>query len=262
VGGGSGGPVEPREECRDVTAGLNNVVEIFNSKLTSRKEFRNHIDTDLRQICGSPEPGIMECNFDWSEFPNGLQGECDTIGGQYLESSFVTECNKEGEELFMINNNVPGCVGIPCSPGESQFVLKEDHEWLADQYTEDGWMCTTAVLSVYAPNYDPAGGSSNAGTNQESVVDVDVDVESGHNEDDAGDFDDAGSGGTDTETDPINPDEGTPYVPVTASPSAVPIEGESSGPIRSAFAPLGGLRDGNILPGVLMVCSLIACWWS
>lgn len=239
VGGGGGGPVEPSQACEDGTASLGNIVGLFNSKITSQNQFLDYIDTDLRQICASLSTGVMECNFDWSEFLSGLQAECGTSMGQYVESSFVTECNKDGEGLLMTNTNVPGCVGLPCSPGESQYVLKADHGWLADKYIEDGWICDTEVLAVYAPNYDPEGSS------QQEII---VDTEPG---DDAGVADEF-------VPDPITADDSEPFVETTASPTSVPIvidsdEEESSAAVNSLVALSVALNIGNIFVWTLLL---------
>eukprot|EP00536_Pseudo-nitzschia_multiseries_P005729 jgi/Psemu1/303575/fgenesh1_kg.112_\ len=60
----------------------------------------------------------------------------------------------------MTSRNVPDCMGKPCSPGQTQYLLGERYSFLSDTFLKTfkrfGWTsCTNEVLSVHASHYDP-----------------------------------------------------------------------------------------------------------
>ena len=182
-----GDSIQPTDECIVFTEAVDGNINVYNEKAIFQKSIISHINNDLREICGSPESGVLDCNFDWSELfepeessedfsetktrpadAAAFKDKCmpDGIGnsgaGQYVESSFQVTCsNMDGNQLTVTNTNVPGCVGRPCSPGQAEFLFDDDYTYMADHFIKKGWDCTTKVLSVYAPHYNPFFGTYN-----------------------------------------------------------------------------------------------------
>jgi len=183
-----GDPIQPTNECRVFTNNVDGNINIYNEKAIFQRDILDYVNTDLRQICGSPIPGQMECNFDWSEIlalessedvsedtsdaetrkadAAAFKDYCmpDGIGnsgaGQYIESTFQITCsNLLDNTITVTNTNVPGCVGRPCTPGQAEFLLANEYDYLADKFIKNGWDCSTEILSVYAPNYNPFFGA-------------------------------------------------------------------------------------------------------
>jgi len=184
VGGSSlsnvgGEPIQPTDECQAFTDAVYGNLNIYNEKIVLQREILNYVDTDMREICGSTEQNTLACHFDWSEVAvssplasetdaDALKSVCmpdgsgDSGAGQYVESSFKVSCvGAEGKKLTMTNTNVPGCVGRPCTPGQSQYLFEDDYTFLADKFIEEGWSCSTEILSVYEPHYDAFFGTYN-----------------------------------------------------------------------------------------------------
>jgi hypothetical protein len=217
VGGSSisnngGEPIPPTDECQAFTDAVDGNIEVYNQKALFQREFIDYVTTDMREICGSPDPNVLECNFDWSEVfaeeaasdetpdakaaadVDALKSVCMPDGsgssgaGQYVESTFKVACsNTEGKQLTMTNTNVPGCVGRPCTPGQAEYLFDEDYTFLADHFILEGWDCTTEVLSVFAPHYDPFFGTysmADIGSNPQfdAIVPKDEDVVVGDEE--------------------------------------------------------------------------------
>lgn len=176
VGGSSlanigGVPIPPTDQCRMFTENVNGNLEIYNQKAMFQREILDYVDVDMRQICGSTRPGRLECDFDWTEVlvssessanTDTLKSVCmpdgtgSTGAGQYVESVFEVTCvDPQGDRLIMNNRNVPGCIGRPCTPGQSEYLLVDDYNFLADKFIAEGWTCTTEVISVFAPHYNP-----------------------------------------------------------------------------------------------------------
>lgn len=176
TGGSTDGSIEPSEECVAASDGISGIIDVYNERILIQRTFAEYIDTDLRQVCGSPKPNVLECNFDWNElFPasgSTMKSTCmpdkyspiitatgrsgGSSRGQYVEATVRISCTNEQGELTMTNTNVPGCVGIPCPPGQSQSILGDNYGFLTQKLVEkEGYSCTTQVLSVYAANYDP-----------------------------------------------------------------------------------------------------------
>jgi len=185
---GEGDPVEPTEDCSSFTGAVNGNIQLYNQKTVAHREFADYVDTDLRQLCFSPKQNELECDFDWVEVLSASVNDGDdspgtsavfksscmpsTYGklnpgasgsydaGQYVESTFLTSCVKDEEKkLTMTNRNVPGCVGTPCTPGQAQYILNEDSDFISQPFIDDGWSCSTDTLSVYAAHYDPFVGT-------------------------------------------------------------------------------------------------------
>jgi len=181
-----GEPIKPTDECKAYTDLVDGNIEVYNQKAVFQRAILDYVDTDLRQICGSPEPDVLECNWDWSEIfepsdeesadeavaekrnadGEALKAACMPDGsgssgaGQYVESTFQTYCeNNEGKSLTMTSTNVPACVGRPCTPGQAEYIFDDDYTFLADYFFKEGWSCSTEVLSVFAPHYDPYFGT-------------------------------------------------------------------------------------------------------
>merc|ERR1712025_708831 len=57
------------------------------------------------------------------------------------------------------NTNVPACVGRPCTPGQAQYLFEGDYDYVAEHMATEGYECTTEILSVYTPHYDPFYGT-------------------------------------------------------------------------------------------------------
>jgi hypothetical protein len=147
-------PVDLTEECVEESNVLGTIISVANQKQINRNDFKKYITVDLRSICSSTVPEIQRCNIDWEPFTNNIEGTCASNGGQYVESSYTMECkSQEGTELFMTSENVPSCIGTSCSPGQAELYLPEEHGWLADEYSSEGWECQTVMQDVYAPNY-------------------------------------------------------------------------------------------------------------
>lgn len=177
----NGDPIQPTDECQVFTNAVDGDINMYNEKAVFQKDILQYINTDLRQICGSPKPGELECNFDWSEIfepdsedSSEIQkadaaafkdlcmpdGTGNSGAGQYVESTFRVICSNIEEDLLTVTNtNVPGCVGRPCTPGQAEFLFDDDYTYMADQFIKKGWDCTTEVLSVYAPHYNPFFGT-------------------------------------------------------------------------------------------------------
>ena len=177
-----GDPILPTDECQVFTNAVDGNINIYNEKALFQKEILAYVSADLRQICASPTPGEMDCNFDWSEImePEDIPSETTTrqadakafrnlcmpdgIGdsgaGQYVESTFKITCsNLSGNKIVVTNTNVPGCAGRPCTPGQTQYLFADDYTYLADKFIKQGWDCSTEILSVYAPYYNPFFGT-------------------------------------------------------------------------------------------------------
>ena len=188
-----GEAVKPDDDCQAFNNQVFGNIQIYNQKSILQRAMIEYADTDLRQVCGSPKPNVLECNWDWKEiFPpdtikpftdaprsvddnegqnvpdvQELKSLCmpnadaSTNAGQYVENSFLTKCKNPfvGKNLTIVNTNVPGCVGRPCSPGQAKSLFQEDYLFLADFLIKDGWDCSTEVLSVYAPHFDPFAGT-------------------------------------------------------------------------------------------------------
>jgi hypothetical protein len=150
------GPVVLTEECVEESNAVGTIISVFNQKQVNRNDFIVYITVDLRSICSSPVPEMQRCNIDWAPFTNNVEEICVLNGGQYVESSYTMECkSQEGSELFMTSENVPSCIGTACSPGQAKLYLPEEHGWLAEEYSSEGWECQTVMEDVYAPNYVP-----------------------------------------------------------------------------------------------------------
>jgi len=167
-----GEPIPPTEECQAFTDVVDGTLVIYNQKAMFQRELLNYIDIDMREICGSTTPGLLECDFDWTEVlvssessasADSLKSVCMPDGngssgaGQYVESSFEVKCVNpdNGKALIMTNTNVPGCVGRPCTPGQAEYIFDDDYTFLAEKFIADGWDCTTEVHSVFAPHFNP-----------------------------------------------------------------------------------------------------------
>lgn len=214
VGGSSlsnigGEPIPPTDECQAFTDAVDGNIEVYNQRALFQREMIDYVTTDLREICGSPEPDVLACNFDWSEIfadeedasdeepsdanakatadVDALKSVCMPDGtgssgaGQYVESTFKVTCsNIVGKELTLTNTNVPGCVGRPCTSGQAEYLFSDGYTFLANHFILEGWDCTSEVLSVFAPHYDPFFGTysmADIGSNpQFDVNDTVVDV--------------------------------------------------------------------------------------
>jgi len=183
-----GEPIPPTDECQAFTDAVDGNIEVYNQKALFQREMIDFVSTDLREICGSPEPDVLACNFDWSEIfadeedasdeeasdantkatadVDALKSVCMPDGtgssgaGQYVESTFKVTCSDiEGNELTVTNTNVPGCVGRPCTPGQAEYLFGDGYTFLANHFILGGWDCTSEVLSVFAPHYDPFFGT-------------------------------------------------------------------------------------------------------
>jgi len=174
------GPIEPTDQCLKDSGFLKSQIEIYNQNRIADQQFIEYLDTDLRQICGSPTPGVLVCNFDWSDlFPSTDEGTrlncmvdknsnsttgCGGGGGQYVESSFRMDCTGREGELTINSRNVPDCIGKPCSPGQAQNLLKDRYlsfsNTFMDEFKRFDWTsCETEVLSVHASHFDPFYGT-------------------------------------------------------------------------------------------------------
>ena len=181
-----GEPIQPTDECQFFTNAVDGNIDIYNEKSTFQKGIIAYVNTELREICSSPEPDVLECDFDWRQIfdPEFFQiynsknmdeplvadasvvknlcmpdGQGTSGAGQYVESTFQVTCsNEEGESLTVTNSNVPGCVGRPCSPGQAEFLFDDDYTYVADFFITRGWDCQTEVLEVFAPHYNPFHG--------------------------------------------------------------------------------------------------------
>jgi len=160
-----------RLEFKEVNEGI---IEIYNSK----RKYMTYINsyTDLRQICGSPQPNALECNFDWKEIfssstttttsnsnselksdilytDSDVKTFCRSNNGgngngieygiehpfeyQYIESTFQISCTNVEGTLVMLNKNVPGCVSLWCHPTQTQVLLKEEFETIRTQFEQE-----------------------------------------------------------------------------------------------------------------------------
>jgi len=172
-----GEPIPPTDECQAFTDAVDGNLNIYNQRTSLQRAILSFVDTDLRQICGSTIPGLLECNWDWSEvleqtiadsdaYADAMKAMCMPDGsgnsgaGQYVESSFGVNCvHPNGRKLVMTNTNVPGCVGRPCTPGQAEYLFGDDYDFLADNFIANGWTCATEVFSVYTPYYNPFYGT-------------------------------------------------------------------------------------------------------
>ncbi|VEU35417.1 unnamed protein product [Pseudo-nitzschia multistriata] len=170
------GPIEPTEQCLMGTGFRKSIVGLFEEIVHSERGFLSYLENDFRQICGSIKPGVLDCNFDWSElFPSSedavklncmpneytgtnIQDGCGGGDGQYIESNFRMTCVKEDSEVTMMNRNVPECVGKPCSPNQTQSLMADKFSSLSKQFEEkfadDNWSCTNEVVSLYPVHFD------------------------------------------------------------------------------------------------------------
>mmetsp|Transcript_25264 Transcript_25264/g.59127 ORF Transcript_25264/g.59127 Transcript_25264/m.59127 type:complete len:715 (+) Transcript_25264:233-2377(+) len=176
VGGSSlsnigGEPIPPTDECQAFTTAVDGTIGIYNQKAMFQRELLDYVSDDMRQICGSTTPGLLECDFDWNEIlassersadGDTMKSACMPDGngssgsGQYIESIFEVTCtDPSGDQLVMTNTNVPGCTGRPCTPGQAEYLLEDDYTFLADKFIAEGWTCATDVISVFAPHYNP-----------------------------------------------------------------------------------------------------------
>jgi len=186
TGSGDNSPTEPTDQCLKGTGFVKSLIDVYNQNTIAEREFLDYVDTDLRQICGSPQPNVLECNFDWNKLfpssttnmksscmPDEFYGSvttsknstvgCGGSGGQYVESSFRMSCANSDGTLSVISKHVPECIGKPCSPGQTWYLLAEKYALFTDQFVEDfgrfPWSCTVELLSVYAALFDPADGT-------------------------------------------------------------------------------------------------------
>lgn len=186
--------IAPTLECQAFTDPIDGNIEIYNERSVFQTGILAYVDTDMREICGSPEPDFLECNFDWLEIfaveeeeepvdpeeegevseaeprqadVEKLKSMCMPDGsgssgyGQYVESTFQFTCtNEEGKTMTVTSTNVPGCVGRPCTPGEAQSLFEGDYDFLADHFIKEGFDCSIPeVLSVHTPYYNPFFGT-------------------------------------------------------------------------------------------------------
>merc|ERR1712241_1619361 len=97
---------------------------------------------------------------------------------QYIEVTLEISCvNAEGT-LSMMNYNVPGCVSLWCSPSQSQTLLQDIGYYtdLVNSFVEEtsrayDWSsCTTELVSIFAPHYDPFFAKNNNPQFEQIVV--------------------------------------------------------------------------------------------
>jgi hypothetical protein len=156
IGGSEEEVVELSQECIAQSNQLDFIISVYNQKQITHNAMYAYLDIDLRDICSSPLPEMQECYVDFYPFGNGLEEVCASNGGQYVESAFMLNCLKDGVDIYVTSDNVSGCVGAICSPGQTELYLPSDHTWLADSFAQQGWTnCTVSVLDVHAPNYVP-----------------------------------------------------------------------------------------------------------
>lgn len=150
------------DRCQSESDLFGTNIALYNERQRIRREFRDYTSLDLREICISPDPNLLRCVFNWQPFLEETGSEvpfdkmCADNGGQFVTSSVLTTCSKDGEtrDLHMYSRNLPACLGISCSPGQSQLYLSnEGGAWLAGEYERKGWTCQTTMQSVFAPNY-------------------------------------------------------------------------------------------------------------
>ncbi len=148
-------------ECRAESDLLDTIIAIYNELQLIVQNFEEYTQVDMRQICVSPTPGTLNCQFDWEVFSETdslatFELLCEDNGGQFVTGEYVTICSKTDEKnvMNMYSRNVPGCLGISCSPGQAELYLTDaDDSWIAQQYEKEGWVCETSVTSLFTPSY-------------------------------------------------------------------------------------------------------------
>lgn len=149
------------DECRTSSDQLNTIIALYNEHQLIIQNFELYTQVDMRQICVSPIPGTLNCQFDWGTFTEtdsaiNYESLCQDNGGQFLTGEFVTTCSKPDEKntMHMFSRNVPGCLGASCSPGQAELYWTDsDDSWITQQYVNEGWACETSVISVFASDY-------------------------------------------------------------------------------------------------------------
>jgi hypothetical protein len=151
------------DDCRDESDFMSTVISIYNEKTVIRKIFEKYVDVDPRELCFSPIPGRLGCDFDWSEFAaqtptvGGLEGLCEANYGQFITSSVETTCYSEEDALtlFIHSNNVPNCVGWSCTAGQAERFLTTaplvDLAMIESPYIDLGFNCSSSIANVFTP---------------------------------------------------------------------------------------------------------------
>ena len=166
VGGEEGlGETDISQECNGESSVLDTTISIYNQKSQFHRNFKDYVAVnDLREIgCYNQPGGLLRCDVDFAGFEDApmLEAECDSNAGSYLEYSFILECEGgENRRFLMVSENVPGCVGTICSPGQSYHALEPDVEWVIEHYASWGWTCTASINDVFMRDYDTKQASS------------------------------------------------------------------------------------------------------